>query len=304
MNLRQFRYMQVLAEKNSFSAAAAELNVSQPSLSQYVKRLEKELGVELFFRSNSDLRLTDAGKVYLETGRKILDAERQMQQRFCDIHSFHEGSIIVGIAPTRCQYLMPEIVKRFQKIYPGIHLIVEQRFIDTLVEDAEHGAFDLCVATLPVDTAKFDYDLMMEEEFVLAVPKQTDYYGKFHTSAVPLADRMYPAVDITLLSDLDYVFLSETQPTQVLLKSFCTQYGFSVKKAVECRSIETQYSMVKAEIGIALIPSSVAKYSPSDTVEYFSLLQETPRRKMAVIYRKNRYLSDAILKLKSIMTSV
>lgn len=304
VNLRQFRYMLVLAEKKSFSDAAAELNISQPSLSQYVKRLEEELGVQLFSRTNGNIRLTDSGRVYLETGKKIIDAERQMQRQLSDLNHFEKGSVIIGIAPTRCQYLMPEIVKRFKKVYPGMHLIIEQRFIDNLIEDAEHGAFDLCVATLPVDKTKFEYDLMMEEEIVLAVPKLSECYKGLKESSGISGNRAYPVVDIRQLSGLDYVFLSESQPTQLQLNAFCSQYGFSVNNAVECRSIETQYSMVKARIGVALIPSSLAKYSPADNVDFFSLAQDMPERKMAVIYRKDQYLSEAVKKLKQIMLSV
>lgn len=304
MNMKQFRYVLILADKGSFSKAAEELNVSQPSLSQYIKRIEHDLGVILFDRTGGNVRLTDAGLVYIEAGRKILDTEKQMQKQFSDLTANQAGSIVVGIAPTRCQYLMPEIVKRFKKIYPGMHISIEERFIGNLVEDAEHGEFDLCVATLPVDENKFNYDLMMREEVVLAVPKSMDICQKLRRSAESIDQKQYPAIDIQTIAGSDYVFLSETQPTQIQLNNLYIKYNFSVKTAVECMSIETQYSMVKAGIGLALIPSSLSKYSPSANLEYFSLYQDLPYRDMAVIYRKGQYLSKALIALKEIMTSV
>ena len=75
MNERQFRYVVALAEKGSFSRAAEVLNVSQPSLSQYIKRIENEVGICLFERTGGNVRLTDAGSLYVETGRKILDVD-------------------------------------------------------------------------------------------------------------------------------------------------------------------------------------------------------------------------------------
>lgn len=305
LNLRQFRYAQVLAEKQSFSLAADELNISQPSLSQYVKRLENELGVVLFDRGNgTTVRLTDAGRVYLEAGKRILDTERQMKNRFSDIDEGKTGTVVVGIAPTRCQYLMPEIVKRFEALYPGMHLIIEERFLSDLIDDAEHGLFDLCVATLPVDERIFSYELMMREEIVLAVPENLPVCGVLTEKAGARSDRLYPAVDIRLIDGADMVLLSETQPTQVLLNGFLSQYDLRVRTAVQCMSIETQFGMVKAGIGAALIPSSLAKYSKADNVRFFSLEQETPLREMAVIYRKDQYFSHAITDLKEIMTSV
>ena len=82
MNARQFRYILVLAAEGSFSKAAKVLNISQPSLSQYVKKIEKQCGLSLFERTNNEVRLTDAGRVYIEAGRKILDIEHQMEGQF------------------------------------------------------------------------------------------------------------------------------------------------------------------------------------------------------------------------------
>ena len=304
MNLKQYKYVLTLADKGSFSKAAEELGVSQPSLSQYIKRIETENKITLFDRLNGEVRLTDAGRVYLEAAKKILDIEHQMQSEFSDIAAFQSGTITVGIAPTRCQYLMPEIVKRFSEVYPGIHLVVEERFLGNLLEDAERGQFDLCVATLPVNESVFEYDLMMHEEIVLAVPRGSTLSEKLEKRATKRDDRLYPAIDVCLLENADYVAISDTQPTQALMNAFCSRHNFSVKPAVKCMSIETQFSMVKAGVGVALIPSSLSKYSMTNSVDYYSLEQETPKRDMAVIYRKGQYLSKAMQELKEIMTSV
>ncbi len=304
MNEKQLNYVITLAEKGSFSRAADELGMTQPSLSQFIKRTEKELNITLFDRTGSNVRLTDAGRIYIQTGKKILDAENEMKNRFSDLRENKIGTLKVGIAPTRCQYLMPEVVKRFAEKYPGMHLIIEERFLGNLVDDAEHGEFDLCVATLPVDKEKFKYDLMMSEEIVLAVPKTFSIYSTLQANQTIDSSHLYPVIDVKLINSSDYVCLSETQPTQVLLNEFCSRYNISIRVAVKCMSIETQFSMVKNGVGIALIPSSLAKYSDIDDVGYFSIEQTTPVREMAVIYRKDQYLSKATMTLKEIMTSV
>lgn len=304
MNMKQFRYVMVLAEKGSFSRAADELNISQPSLSQYVRRIEQDLGVILFDRAGGNVRLTDAGRVYIDAGKTILETERRMHNQFSDLSAFKTGTLTIGIAPTRCQYLMPEIVKRFATKYPGMHLVIKERFLGNLMEDAEHGAFDLCVATLPVDENKFEYELMMQEEVILAVPKTSTINTLLQKRRKFDDIHIFPVVDIHAIDGADYVFLSETQPTQILMNKFCKEYGLSIRNAVSCMSIETQFSMVKAGVGLALIPSSIAKYEDVDTVDFYSIIQDTPDRKMAVVYRKGQYLSEATLALKEIMLSV
>lgn len=304
MNLRQFKYVKALAEKGSFSKAAEELHVSQPSLSQYIKRVESELGIVLFDRTGGNVRLTDAGRIYLDAGREILDTEYDMQQKFSDLRRNEFGTLTVGVAPTRCQYLMPEIAKRFRKEFPGMHLIVKERFLGQLMEDAERGEFDLCIATLPVDDDKFGYEVMMREEVVLCVPNAMPICETLRTSARARDGRLFPAVDIRTIADMSYVALSETQPTQIQLEKLCRSCRFSVKTAIECMSIETQYSMVCAGLGLALLPSSIPKYAPNTSLSYFSLIQEISYREMAVIYRKGQYLSSAALVLKNIMLSL
>lgn len=304
MNRKQFQYVWTLAEKGSFSKASDVLGISQPSLSQYIRRIESEVGMALFDRSGGYVRLTDAGKIYIQTGRRILDVENQMQSRFSDLATFKTGTITVGIAPTRCQYLMPEIVKRFAARYPGMHLIIEERFLGSLLEDAEHGDFDLCVATLPIDEKKFAYELMMQEEIVLAVPGGLACCARLKQVSRQMEGHEYPLIDIREIAGEPYAAISDQQPTQVLMNQYCEELQFSVRTAVRCMSIETQFSMVKAGIGVALIPSSLAKYSGAEAVTYFSLQQETPTRNMVVVYRRDQYLSEPMLFLKQVMTTV
>ena len=95
MNTKQFQYVLTLAREGSFSKAADTLNITQPSLSQYIKKIEREVGITFFDRTNGDVRITDAGRVYIEAGRKILDIEHQMDIRFSELIEYCSGSLKV-----------------------------------------------------------------------------------------------------------------------------------------------------------------------------------------------------------------
>ena len=304
MNMKQLRYVLVLAHEGSFSRAAESLGITQPSLSQYIKKIEKEQGVELFDRTGGNVRVTDAGYVYIEAGRKILDLEKQMERRLEDLSAFRSGSIVVGVSPYRCIHLMPEIVRRFHKLYPGIRLVLEERAGASLLDDAEHGLFDLCIANLPVDERLFRYQLIMKEELLLAVNVQTELFQKLEREAVRTEEKQYPAINFRALAGESFVTLSEQQPTQRNLNKICAEAGFSMENAVECRTIETQFAMVRAGIGAALVPSGLSQFSNAGEVAYYSFLQSIPYRDMAVIYRKEQYLSKAVQDLIRIMVSL
>ncbi|WP_455438276.1 LysR family transcriptional regulator [Hungatella hathewayi] len=301
MNMRQLRYVLVLANEASFSRAANTLGITQPSLSQYIKKIEKQMGAALFDRTGGDVRLTDAGRVYIETGRKILDLEKQMERRFEDLLSFKSGSIVVGVSPHRCIHLMPEIAKRFKAKYPGMFIVVEERAGDSLLEDAEHGHFDLCISTLPVDEKVFIYKLMQKEEILLAVNKNTKLLKKIDQSSIQIAGHKYPAVDFRILAGEDFVMLSDNQLMQKYLIKVCQDAGIEVRRAMECRTIETQFAMVKVGMGVALVPSGISEFCDAENVTFFSFIQSIPFRDMAVIYRTGQYLSKPVRDLMDIM---
>ena len=128
-----------------------ELGISQPSLSQYIKKIEQEVGAALFDRTNGDVWITDAGRAYLDAGRKILDLEHQLDVQLSDLAESKAGSLIIGTAPYRAAGMMPTVARRFQALYPGMHLVVREGTTAELVEGMEHGEYDLCLTMLPID---------------------------------------------------------------------------------------------------------------------------------------------------------
>ena len=123
MNTKQFQYVLTLVREGSFSKAAEALNISQPSLSQYIKKIEREVGLELFDRTNGEVKITDAGRIYIEAGQRILAIEHQMENAFTDLAEHKSGSLIIGAAPYRAAGMMPTIAAAFKKLYPGDTLL-------------------------------------------------------------------------------------------------------------------------------------------------------------------------------------
>ena len=190
MNAKQFKYVLTLADQGSFSKAAEILDISQPSLSQYVKKIEHQIGLPLFDRTNGAVRLTDAGRLYINTGRKVLDLERQLDEQLNDLKTYKQGSILIGTAPYRAAVMMPVISAEFQKKYPGMYLTIREGTTAELIEGMEHGEYDLCLTLLPSDRTGFVYEKVMEEELVLAVPANAA-----SMDTVILKNRKYPAID-------------------------------------------------------------------------------------------------------------
>ena len=299
MNLKQFKCVQTLANEGSFSRAADILGITQPSLSQYIKKIERQAGLELFDRTNGDVRLTDAGKAYIDIGRKIMDLEHQLEVQFSDLAGYKTGSLIIGAAPYRTASMMPVVARRFQQLHPGMHLVVREGTTAELEEGMEHGEYDLCLTLLPVDERRFYSELLTEEELVLAVPAAFP-----QPRAEGTQTGRYPLVDVRELDAMAFVMLTDPQFMQRQLETLAQVYQLRLGTAAVVKSIEAQIEMVRAGVGVALVPSGVERFCLGKEVAFYSFRQPLPKRKVAVIWRKDRALSSVARELKDIIRSI
>lgn len=299
MNTKQFQYVLTLAHEGSFSRAADTLNITQPSLSQYIKKIEREIGLELFDRTNGDIRLTDAGRVYIEAGKKILDIEHQMENSFTDLADHKTGSLIIGAAPYRAASMMPVIAQRFQSLHPGMHLIVREGTTAELVEGMEHGEYDLALTLLPIDKRLFNYEKVVEEELILVVPRS---YPALPTTEV--ADRKHPAVDAAVLNGASMVMLTDAQFMQKQLENIVLDHKLSIHPAAIVKSLEAQIEMVKAGVGMALMPSGIERFCKPGDVVFYSFIAPLPKREVVVMWRKDQKLSKTTEELKNVIHSI
>lgn len=299
MNLKQFKYVQMLATAGSFAKAADLLGISQPSLSQYIKKIEQQLDVELFSRAGGTLRLTDAGRVYLEAGSKILNLEHQMLGQLNDLAAHKDGTIVIGTSPYRSASMMPAIAKRFQMQYPGMHLVVEEMTSQELTEAASRGQFDLCLTMLPANDRLFQWEKVAEEELILAVPA-----GAAHFATMQMPGRKYPAIDAAALDQQSFVMITQGQFMQRSLDNLALDYGLTLRKAAVVKSLEAQIAMVRAGIGMALLPSGIERFCTLDEVRFYSLQQELPKREVVIMWQKEQQLNQAVKDLLGIMKEI
>ena len=299
MNTKQFQYVLTLAHEGSFSKAADTLNITQPSLSQYIKKIEREVGITLFDRTNGDVRITDAGRVYIETARQILDLEHQMETSLSDIAGNRAGSLIIGAAPYRAASMMPTVAKQFQFLHPGMHLVVREGTTAELVEGMEHGEYDLALTLLPIDGRVFNWEKVVEEELILAVPSS---YPQFSATVVP--DRKYKSVEAAVLDGKSLVTLTDTQYMQKQLQNILIEKKISINTAAIVKSLEAQIEFVKAGVGMALMPSGIERFCNDGSVTFYSFTDPLPKREVVVMWRKDRKLSKVAAELKEVIHSI
>src|SRR5271163_1239106 len=126
MELHQLRYAVAVARTRNFSRAAEQSNVSQPSLSQQIQKLENELGERLFERTKREARLTPQGEAFIARATKILAEVDAAQRDVSDAQGLVRSRLAIGILPTIAPYLLPAVVTAFTKKYPGSEIVVHE----------------------------------------------------------------------------------------------------------------------------------------------------------------------------------
>jgi DNA-binding transcriptional LysR family regulator len=306
MDFRELQYMLMVAEEKSFSKAAQKLYIAQPSLSQYIQKVEQQMGVQLFDRSSSPLNLTFAGELYVETAKRILDLKDQLSQQIEDIANLKKGRLSIGLSSFRSTYIMPLLLPLFHERFPGIEVVLYEGTSVELENSALNGTTDITITTLPIQENLLSYESIFTEEVLIALPPNYKISESLLESS-PTQNK-YPQISLAALSKEPFILLKQNQKLHQIATSLCRQAGFKPRIILESESIEAAHALVAAGIGVAFIPDTLAKFKKvSSHPQYFSLRGQAPSRTVIIAYRKGRYLSrpanEFINIAKEILTS-
>jgi LysR family hydrogen peroxide-inducible transcriptional activator len=279
MELHRLRYFVAVAELGSFTRAAAREGVTQPSLSQQILELEKELDASLFDRLGRKVVLTAAGEQLLPYARAVLaavaDAERAVRGGV-------GGEMRAGAIPTVAPYLLPGVTRRFLADHPDTRLRLLEDRTERLLEALRAGELDVGVMALPVLDDKLHVEKLFTEPLVVAVPAGHRLAAKEVARFGDLADEPF-----LLLDDL-HCF-----GDQVL--SLCRRGGrFEPQVACKGEQIGTLLALVSGGVGVTVVPRMAAEAEPSKTREYRPLAAPAPTRTLCAVWHKHRYRPPAV----------
>src|SRR6267142_3810982 len=172
MEIHQLRYFCAVAETSSFSRAAVQTHVSQPSLSQQILKLEDELGARLFDRLGRSVRLTELGKTFLPRARAVLRELEAAKGDVVEGKEFIGGPIAVGVIPTVAPYFLPPRLTSFSRKFPQVRLTIVEEITPVLLDRLRAGTIDVAILALPIRGHEFEsFPLLTEPLFAVLPPK-------------------------------------------------------------------------------------------------------------------------------------
>ncbi|HEX7136141.1 MAG TPA: LysR substrate-binding domain-containing protein [Iamia sp.] len=290
MNLRELRYLVAVGEHRHFGRAAEACFVSQPTLSTQLKKLERELGVELVERTPGRVMLTAVGERVAARARVMLDEAESIQSIARQAQDPRAGTVRMGLFPTLAPYLLPHVVPSIHEQFPNLELLLVEEKTEVVLQQLTTGRIDVGVLAAPVDV-RLHQEHLFDEDFLLAVPRTH-----------PLASLDEP-VDVGVLADTHVLLLEEGHCLRDQALSVCRLSGAAEMAGFRATSLETLRQMVAAGVGVTLLPELAVRppVPASDGVRLLRFADPVPRRQIAMFWRETSVYGDLLTEIAEVV---
>lgn len=286
MELRQFTYVDMVAECGSFTKAAAELFISQPALSNYINKVEEELGVKLFDRSANPLILTYAGEQYLKRAKVILSQLDDMDKEMRDITHHRKGKIKIGFPSERIVYMLPLILPPLKRKFPGVEVEVSSGPGNRLIDKLRRGVVDFVI--LPTWNVEKDIAQVKVAEEELVLVAAADYLKENH-----FLDKREKVINWREAARLPIITLKKGHALRASVDVLYRNAGLKPNIFLESHSNMLSYRLAAQGLGIAVIPEiTLGLMKGNMKAEAYHLSERPITWEVHALYRDGGYIGE------------
>ncbi|MBA2645813.1 MAG: LysR family transcriptional regulator [Pyrinomonadaceae bacterium] len=281
-----------LVETQSFSQAAERNFVTQSAVSQQVRGLEEKFRKRLLerVRGRRDVRVTEAGEIFLHESRAVIAAYAQLEERMHDMAGRVRGTVRVATVYSIGLHELPPVVRRFMALYPEAKIDLEYSRTTRVIRDVMSGAIELGVVAYPEKKRGLEIVSLSGDRLVLIC-------SPTHS----LAKRK--KLKVTDLQDQDFVLFERDIPTRRAIDRIFRSHGVTVRRVAEFDNIETIKRAVEVGFGAAIVPRpSVLDEQRSGQLAVIPLAEAEWTRTVGIVYRSDRTLGTAARKFIELLS--
>ena len=292
------KYVYEVYKERSFTKAAQNLYISQPSLSARIKKIEEIIGEPLFDRSTKPLQLTEVGKVYIEAAEEITQIEQRVENYINDLAGLKTGNLAVGASTLFAAYVVPSLITQFNQKFPDVHIQLIEGNTAELEEMLGSNALDFVIDNYHYDSILYNKELYCEENILLAVPKHfavNEELGMYQLSYKNIKNKnylnqKYPAVPLGRFADLPFIMLTQGNDTRTRGDRLCRNVGFKPNIVLEFNQQSTAYMASSTQLGATFISDILVSQLPTfENLVYYKLDGEEAKRKVFFYYKTHKY---------------
>ena len=292
------KYVYEVYKERSFTKAAQNLYISQPSLSARIKKIEEIIGEPLFDRSTTPLQLTEVGKVYIEAAEEITQIEQRVENYINDLAGLKTGNLAVGASTLFAAYVVPSLITQFNQKFADVHIQLIEGNTAELEEMLGSNALDFVIDNYHYDSILYNKELYCEENILLAVPKHfavNEELGMYQLSYKNIKNKnylnqKYPAVPLGRFADLPFIMLTQGNDTRTRGDRLCRNVGFKPNIVLEFNQQSTAYMASSTQLGATFISDILVSQLPAfENLVYYKLDGEEAKRKVFFYYKTHKY---------------
>lgn len=255
MIFKNYEYFITIADEGSISKAAEKLFISQPSLSKYLKRLEENVGEELFCRESYPLKLTKAGELYLSYLKDISGKEQQLKEEFSYLKTNDIGTISIGITVWRSSIFMPLIMPVFKHKFPGIKVSIQEGTHQQMAAMIENGKVDFSIFHLPNNYYNFTFEHLLYEKILFCVHRSNPLLARFPNLDLAKINLM-PTEAFKQFGNENFILLKSGQNMRDIAQNYLNKLRLEPPVFLETSNIVTAINMVKTGLGVTFVPEA------------------------------------------------
>ena len=290
MDIRQLRYFLAIVDNGGVKSAARVLGVRQPSLSQALGRLEDDLGETLFDRLGHGVALTSAGELLVPRARRLLADSVELRRAVREDLDGGKGTLAVGALPTIAPFLMPAVLRQFRDEFPDATVEFHEVPTSELVEMVARAEVEIGVVATSIDDDRVAMDVICREPLFLALPPDHDCSRRERLCADDL-------------EEVGIIVLSEVHCLGDQAKTLCRLQGVDRSIRIEAGQLETALQLVKAGLGITVIPTMAIEIATQSGLVVRPLVDGAPARPIGLIRNGSRMLSQLARRFSEITTA-
>jgi LysR family transcriptional regulator, hydrogen peroxide-inducible genes activator len=281
MEVHQLRYFCAIVDTGTFSRAAQQTHVSQPSLSQQIRKLEDELGARLFDRLGRAVRLTEVGRGFLPRARSILRELEAARSEVVERKSSISGRVNVGVIPTIAPYFLPRILATFSQKFTQARVTIVEEITPVLLERLRTGDIDVAIVALPLHVRGHEFETfrLTSEKLYAVMPKR---HALAHRRAVFLKDMQSEA----------FLLLRDGHCFRETAVSACKRARVSPRVVFESGQFSSILSMVSAGLGVSIVPAMAVEKRRG--CRFVPLADEGAERTVGVVTLRGRSFTRAV----------
>ncbi|MBI4733775.1 MAG: LysR family transcriptional regulator [Rubrobacteridae bacterium] len=247
MNLNQLKAFTSIVEKETFSAAARAMGVSQPAVSLQIQSLEEQIGVTLLDRRTKKVKLTEAGKLFYGTAVKILAQLDEFDHQLGDLGDTVKGNLAIGGSTIPGEYILPRILGKFKKDYPEVSIALRISDTDEIIEKLITGELHVGMVGAKPVSSQLDSQPFLYDELVLITPSGYSLSRSLSNDSI---------IKVANLIDSEFILRERGSGTRQSIERYFSKIGLSVnslKISMELGSTEAVVNAVSAGLGVSIV---------------------------------------------------